>query len=425
MLVPKLSSKILNRIQNIVFTIETHQQLVVLLIIGFVIFSGTVYSISLGNTLRYHDERVYYTFSSNLVNKGLYSLDGIHATASRPPGYSLVLSFLLLMGANVMTLRIFNFVLLGASIFLLFKILQKSSGGISGLIAAFLIIFYPVLFYLAGTLYPQTLGSFLLLSVIYLVFNREYFNIKSSLLIGLIFGILLLSIPIFIVVLFVMIIFLILYRKDFKTPAMLILIISIIMGSWAIRNYFIFKTFVPFSTNMGINLLIGNSPNTTSNSNAEVDLTTYRLHSSSFSETKRDSYFRSEAIRFVMENKVMAIKLYFKKLISHFSYQNKIATNSESSSIKDLLMFLTYYPLLAVLIIRIFFCKRYPLSHVELFFIVIYCVDAFFQAIFFTRIRFRLPFDFLLIGVVASFMSKILKSSLKSRVFFPKWLNCK
>ncbi len=411
----KLTTKTTGKLQQILLGIERNQQKIVLILVTLVIFSGIIYSIKLGNTLRYHDERVYYTLAYNFANLGTYTLDGINTTASRPPVYPIILSFFVFLGADVMTLRIFNFVLFGASIFMLFKILHKSSFGISGLIAAGLIIFYPVLFYTAGTLYPQTLGSILLLCLIYLVFNEDTFSVKRGLFSGFLFGILMLCIPTFVFVLVITILFLIFFKADIKTPLTILLVSSMMIGTWATRNYLVFKTFVPFSTNMGINLLIGNSPHTTANSGVEVDLSSYRLHALNLTETERDAYFKAEAIKFITENKVTSIRLYLQKLFSHFNYQNKMATKDEKSSFKDLIMFITYYPLVALLLIRICFFRRYPISHFELYLLVIYVAGAFFLAIFFTRIRFRLPFDFLLIGIVASFLSKILNSIIRSK----------
>jgi len=56
--------------------------------------------------------------------------------------------------------------------------------------------------------------------------------------------------------------------------------------------------------------------------------------------------------------------------------------------------------------------KRYPIVPREKLFLVVYFLSAFTSAIFFTRIRHRLPYDYLIIAIVASNLSRRLESSL-------------
>ncbi len=51
--------------------------------------------------------------------------------------------------------------------------------------------------------------------------------------------------------------------------------------------------------------------------------------------------------------------------------------------------------------------------------IMLYFAGAFIHAIFYTRIRYRLPFDFLLIMVAAMFLGRL--SRLKIRIDIPKF----
>lgn len=403
-----------NKFLHIVSTLEKNERTVVLILVSIIIFSGLVYSISLGNTLRYSDEQDYVTIANNLTFKGLYSIDGTHSTTYRPPGYPFMLSFFRFLGLNVICLRGFNYILFIITILLFYKILQKSFNTLAGLIAVFLIIFYPVLFYTAGTLYPQTLGSFLFIFFIYLLFYKVVSSIKYALLSGLVIGFLMLSIPTFIFVFVVSLIFLIFIRRNFITSSVIIMVAGIVIGAWTARNYFLFDAFIPFSTNSGYNLLLGNSPNTTANSGVNVDISKYAPISPDMNEIEQDVYCKSKAVKFIVENKQKAIVLYFKKVLNYFNYQNELATTNEASILRDLLMLFSYGLLLSLFILRIVFLRKYSLTSIEYFFIILYLLNAFFQAIFFTRIRFRLPFDYLLIGIVAIFISNILKKYSKA-----------
>ena len=95
-----------------------------LLIIYF--FAGVVYSISLGNNLRFPDEFVYYTLAGNLADTFQYSLDGKSLTASNPPGYPFFLALLRFFGCNIILLRITNFILLSLAHYLYLNYFQKN-----------------------------------------------------------------------------------------------------------------------------------------------------------------------------------------------------------------------------------------------------------------------------------------------------------
>jgi len=59
-------------------------------------------------------------------------------------------------------------------------------------------------------------------------------------------------------------------------------------------------------------------------------------------------------------------------------------------------MLVTYYPLLALVGWRLWWRKRVPMTRGEWMMLGIYLCNGLLAAIFFTRIRFRLPFDALL-----------------------------
>jgi len=380
-------------------------------LVAFLLISGLIGCVILGDTFRYWDEGQYYAIAKNLVSKGLYSTDGVHPTAYRPPGYPLLLSVLLFCHFDIVTLRFFNFLFLAGSVIILHKILSEHFTREAGLVAGFLTLFYPVLFYTAGTFYPQTFGAFLFLTYIWLVFRKGGCPFLYSLLTGLVMGLLVLTIPTFVFVFVLTFFFIIICRKNVKGALIMTLAACLVVTPWAVRNCVVFRTFVPFSTNSGWNLILGNSPNASANSGACTDISVYTSRASHLSETERDAYFRSEAIKWIMSNKVRAISLYFKKVLNYFNFRAGLATKSESSPYKEIMIFIPYYLLLSLTVLRFFFVKKYPFSYIEKYFVACYFANAFFQAIFYTRIRYRLPFDYLLIGLVAIFVCQ----------FFPKF----
>jgi cation transport ATPase len=185
-------------------------------------------------------------------------------------------------------------------------------------------------------------------------------------------------------------------------------VVFIILSMWSIRNYRVFDTFVFVSTNGGENLLLGNSENTIPNAGRKVSIWKYENEASGMSEVERDRYLGQQAFEYIKNNKVRTLQLYGLKVLNYFNYRNELVTETGMGQIRDFLMLLTYGLLLAIFILRLLFAGRYRLNAFEALLIIVYIANAFFSAIFFTRIRFRLPFDYLAIMVVALFIGRVL-----------------
>ena len=82
-------------------------------------------------------------------------------------------------------------------------------------------------------------------------------------------------------------------------------------------------------------------------------------------------------------------------------------------------MFLTYYPILLCLIFRLFYIHKQPLSRVEVLFVLIYFGSAFFYSVFIPRIRYRLPFDVLLIAHVGIIFSLLVDRMKQKQIKSP------
>lgn len=398
--------KVLRKI--ISFLDQSNTWIVIFVVLG-VIFAGVLYAIYLGDNLRYPDELDYHKIATNINFIHQFSLDSESSTAFRAPGYPFFLAFFLFWGANIIHLRIINFIILGLSIYLLNIIIKRQSSPLSGTIGALLVIGLPVLFYTAGALYPQTLASFLLLLILFLICGKN----KSPwvfVLSGILLGYLILTIPIFLFLLLVFPVWYFYANKNFKWISITIIIPILIVGFWSVRNYKVFNSFVFISSNTGVNLLFGNSENTTPNAGVNVDISKYTsfANEAQLNEIEKDAYYQAEAIDFILANKIHSLKMYGLKFINHFNFRNELWTKSESTALRDYIMLITYGPLLLLFGLRLSLLKYLKLSKFEVLLINIYLVSALFYAVFFTRIRFRIPFEFLLIGIVAIFIPNIL-----------------
>jgi hypothetical protein len=403
------------RLGRLVVMIEGKSRYLLLMIIGFVIVLGTIYSIYLGDALRYlPDEADYYNLARNIAQSKSFSLDSFSPTAYRPPGYPLFLSVFYFLGARVVVLRLLNFILFGASIYLVSKILSQGSSIIGAIIGAMLVALYPVNFYSAGTLYPQMLATFLFLGVIYLLVQNQS-RIYYYILCGLFSGMLILTVPTFVFMLPVIGVWYWIYPEKMWGRGLLITLVILVtvISAWTIRNYIQFHTVFFVSTNSGENLLLGNSENTMPNAGSSVDISKYTAQASSLNEVERDRFFREQAIKYILSNNFRAIKLYLLKFLNYFNYRNELVTKDEALAIRDIFMLITYGPLLLTFIVRLLFSRKFRLSALEVLLIILYIGSALSSALFFTRIRFRIPFDFLLIMLVAIFVGGIIQRILE------------
>ena len=133
-------------------------QLLIFGIILFTFISGAVYSWSMGSDFRYYDEWDYYRIAKNIVEKGIYSTNGQSFTAFRPPGYPFLLAIFIYCGFSVAMLKMVNYAALCLGMWLMTLMLRKYSM-MAAIVGLVLVWCYPVLFYTASTLYPQTIAG--------------------------------------------------------------------------------------------------------------------------------------------------------------------------------------------------------------------------------------------------------------------------
>ena len=395
--------------------LETQEQRITVALCVFVIMAGAFYSFALGDALPYIDARDYYALARNLATQHSFSTDGEHPTAWRAPGYPFFLSLLIRLGADIPFLRFLNFVALAASIYMLRTLVGSLVSPFAGLVAAVLVLGYPVLFYAAGTLFSLTIGSLLFVCILFLLTKAQAGPVRAFLPIGVLFGCLILTMPAFLYALALVLGWVLLVRREAKLKSALALALPAValISLWTVRNYLVFHSFVLVTTNLGSPLLMGNSEYTTIgrwNVDGYLELA---APTAGLNEVEREAYFMTKAIEFITEDKVRALKLYGAKFVQYFHFRNTLYAQSESTPLKDLLMLVTWGPLLVIFFIRLLLLRRFHPSNFELLLIVLYFGSAFFYALFLPRIRYRLPFDFLLLTVVAMFIGNLVNSWFK------------
>jgi len=377
------------------------------LLIFVIILAAVTYALSLKSNFTYFDEADYYFIASNLLHHNLFSRDGVQPTAYRPPGYPASLVPVLALYNSVRFAKTINLLWWIGAALLTSHIAGELYGSAGETLALLFVLFYPVTLYTAGTLYPQAMTSFLFLASIAVHFRRSASSsLKEAFFQGLIFSCLILSVPLYMSNLFIFMAFQSLSGKHgiiraFITGGVVVLAICL----WSLRNYSIYGQFL-FSTNSGINLLLGNSPLTGPNSGTNVDIAAVAPEALNLPELQSDAALKKHAVEWIKEHQLEWAWLFAKKLMNWFNYRNELRTAGESSSFRNLLMALTYYPLLALALLLLVLKNR-RISALEAYLYLSYGGAALAYAFFFTRIRFRIPFDYLAI-ILASGSASIL-----------------
>lgn len=398
--------------------IDRHQNRIVHLSALFILLAGFGYSVYLGDSLRYPDAKKYYEIAVNLASGNGYSLND-SPTAFRTPGYPLLLAAFATFGAPIIFLRYLNFILLSISIYVIRSILSTVNAKIGAPLSVVLLVGYGVLFYTAGTLYAQTMFTLVLLLIIRLAIVPR-FTYRHAVLLGILSTTFIMIHPSGVFIPPLIVLWLV-FPKNWNMIGkgiVAFLVAVACLAPWTYRNYLIFDEFIPISSHGADTLYVGNNSNTdVANWYKWIEDEVYKK-SCELSEKELRSHYLKEVVEFWTEHPVDAIKLYLEKVVYYFAYRNNLLVSNESSRLKDGVLFITYYPLLLCLILRLLIARKIPLSRVETLFAAIYIGSALFYAIFIPRIRFRLPFDVVLIthiGIMFSMLRERISLTARSR----------
>jgi hypothetical protein len=386
-----------------------------ILLLLLYVLAGVIYSAIIAPVARFPDESEYLKLSYNLLHGHGYSMDGVHLTAGRPPGYAFFLAAIRAVDGDYFSFRAVQFLLLGGTIFLVCRLCSKEKpfGGL--LIVTGLVICYPVLFYTCGTLYPQTLSAFLFVLALNLILATPR-GLALNLGSGFIFGLLILVVPTFLFTLLVVIgaagVLKIVRWRDVLPIA---LAAALVVGTWTTRNAVVFHRFVPVASNSGVNFLMGNNERATAcEAAANIGMVPYYEQAAKLGldEFQSDRFYTEAAFTWIETHPGQAFVLYLEKALNFFNIMNVyVAGNHTEISVwKQILMAVSYLVLLALLGWRLSDSRRFPLVPREKLFLAVYVLSAFTSAIFFTRIRHRLPFDYLIIAVIALHLSRRLEA---------------
>jgi hypothetical protein len=315
--------------------------------------------------------------------------------------------------ADLQAARVLNFVLLALSGIVLFLLVrQLDLRAEAALATAAFYVMYPLNIYTAGTLYPQTLQGLLVLSVVGSVLARHRW---SAILFGVVSGLAILTAPASILVV-PLACALAAYLDASKRTLCFVAVAAtgcgLILAPWVLRNAISLGAFVPVSTTGGENFLLGNNLGTTPAAGVNQDISFYLTGTKDLAEVEKDRFLGQQAVALVLQQPLHYAGLYVRKFLNWFSFQNTLYVSTEASLARSALAFLSYYGLLicsSISLMLAFHLRPYehlrrPLTAVAL----LYVGSGLAHAIFFTRVRFRIPFDGLLFLLAAPLFEQVL-----------------
>lgn len=308
-------------------TEKTHilntKKLRLMLFLGLFIFiSGLVIRLAYISTIDnpyltfLNDTGEYNRLAKHLIEKHEYAEEALRAY--RPPLYPMFLALVyLISGFNPPVIRVIQSILGALTAVCIFMITFKITGRVwLGFLAGIVVALFRSLILFNGILLTESLFIFGLYSAIFFticVFNTE---LKIyQILAGIFWGLSCLTrpIPLMFLPMFLFLILLInreIFRLFWKKIILVFLFMILTIFPWIIRNFIIFGTLVPVSTNFGINFSIGNHPGAPGRYSRSPILPQW----AKMPEIERDRYAKREALRFIINNPGEFISICKKRL---------------------------------------------------------------------------------------------------------------
>lgn len=403
--------------------VEAHSGQLALAAVVLNLVAALGLAIVLGDQLRYLDERDYVELTNSMVQGDGFS-SSAGPTAYRPPGYPLLLLPVhLVSGGSVLAMRIVGVFALAGAIWLAYLLGRRAHSGVAGALAAILMAGYPLLGYTATALYPQVPALFLLLlfleaSLRLAAPQPPRRRCVTAVVGGLAGGLLTITVPTFGPSVVTVLAWLAWRHRQaddrrsvLRSLAVCLLAAAVLPTVWCVRNAVQLHAFVPLSTNTGVNLLLGNSEKVTAGSGPGGDVSAYRMRADQLDldEVELDHFYRDEALDWMVANPARVGELYLQKVFHTFSFRDDLATTAQSNAAQDLVSALTYYPLLGLALLRVLTLRRWPLGPAERAALWLLVGNSLLLAVFFTRLRLRVPLDGLMILLAATAAAHLLQ----------------
>jgi 4-amino-4-deoxy-L-arabinose transferase-like glycosyltransferase len=350
--------------------------------------------------------------------------------AYRPPGYSFFLAGIyVIFGHSYLVVKLVQIVLSALTGWLIYLLMKRLHAERSALLAAAFFALYPPFVKYTSLLWSETLFIFLVVAFMYFLFkSQEAFRPLAGLAAGFFLGAASLTREAAIYFLIPAAFWFLIdlpgpdrFRLFLRRFGPVLLATVVVISPWAIRNYRLFRSFIPVSTNGGINFYIGNNTQATgkyysgypprTTLPAEVRGSSKEKYLALELEIQRNSY--KEGLRFIRQNPGFFARLTLKKFF--FFWRPPLSglnfsRNSQESFYR--LLWLIFY--LAVLVLALpglvlalkIFKKHWLLLHLWIILVTGVHIFTFVDA------RFQLPIIPFLMMFAAFMLDRLLPQKL-------------
>jgi 4-amino-4-deoxy-L-arabinose transferase-like glycosyltransferase len=219
------------------------------LIIGFILRLIPFVYVSIYNPegVLMYDSYGYLDIADNLMTEQVFSRASegqlLIPDISRTPTFPSFLLLLKLISSSTVWMSFVVLLLGSVNVLMTYKISKRiiSSEKVAFIAAMIIAIDIPSIIF-SGSIMSETLFTFLLLSIIFIILTKEG-SLKNLIGIGLLFSVLILCRPIAIFLPFVLLLYFIKKKVDYKGLLAFILSSYLLVGAWSYRNYHTFNTF--------------------------------------------------------------------------------------------------------------------------------------------------------------------------------------
>jgi 4-amino-4-deoxy-L-arabinose transferase-like glycosyltransferase len=331
-----------------------------------------------------------------LWQQGLASAE---AGLYRPPLYPLFIALLYGVGGeNSLLLRLGQAAISTATCALCYALAQRIGGQRAGIFAAVLAALYPLFIFFSGVLMAETL---LLFFVALALWQAQRFTVAPGLRraaeLGFVLGLGALCKPVLVPWLPL---FCVLWWREtvlsaFAKVRQLLVLGAVLLCTvlpWTLRNAHISGHFVPISTNMGINLLVGHEEGATGVYRDGVDYWQLMedVSNGELDPVRRDALVARRMLDRMANDPLRALSLAGRKVLL---LCNPLLPGAEWP--QQLVALMASLPLLVLGLLGLWELRAEPIAAMTVALLVILTLV---HAIFFAHLRFRLPIDMALVA---------------------------